>query len=115
MYQIEGTTIRLTRGDSLAIQLQLMQGDEEYTPQEGDSIKFGLKSKLNAARTAFVENTPLVEKAISTSDMMLRLDPEDTKSLPFGNYSYDVEVTLSDGKVDTVISNAYFILKPEVI
>lgn len=115
MYQIEGTTIRLTRGDSLAIRLQLMRGDDEYTPQEGDSIQFGLKSKLNAARTAFVENTPLVEKAISTSDMMLRLDPEDTKSLPFGNYSYDVEVTLSDGKVDTVISNAYFILKPEVI
>lgn len=115
MYQIEGTTIRLTRGDSLAIQLQLMQGDEEYTPQEGDSIKFGLKSKLNAAKTAFIEQTPLVEKTISIDDMMLRLAPEDTKSLPFGNYSYDIEVTLSDGRVDTVISNAYFILKPEVV
>ena len=115
MYQIEGTTIRLTRGDSLAIQLQLMQGDEEYTPQEGDSIKFGLKSKLNAAKTAFIEQTPLVEKTISIDDMMLRLSPEDTKSLPFGNYSYDIEVMLSDGRVDTVISNAYFILKPEVV
>lgn len=115
MYQIEGTTIRLTRGDSLAIQLQLMQGDEEYTPQEGDSIKFGLKSKLNAAKTAFIEQTPLVEKTIPIDDMMLRLSPEDTKSLPFGNYSYDIEVTLSDGRVDTVISNAYFILKPEVV
>lgn len=115
MYQIEGTTIRLTRGDSLAIQLQLMQGDEEYTPQEGDSIRFGLKSKLNAAKTAFIEQTPLVEKTISIDDMMLRLSPEDTKSLPFGNYSYDIEVTLSDGRVDTVISNAYFILKPEVV
>ncbi len=115
MYSIDGTTIRLTRGDSLVVQLELTQDGEPYTPAEGDSIAFGLKSKLNASKTAFVDAEPLVEKAILTDDMTLRLAPADTKDLPFGNYAYDIEVTLASGQVDTVINNARFILQPEVV
>ena len=47
--------------------------------------------------------------------MTLKLEPEDTKGLKFGSYYYDVEVTLSDGRVDTVINNAPFIVLPEVV
>lgn len=114
---VKENTIKLTRGDSLVLQLQLKQksNGEEYTPQEGDTILFGLKSRLNSSRTAYVEKEPLVEKSISISDMMLRLDPEDTKSLPFGDYAYDIEITFADGKVDTPINSAPFVLLSEVV
>lgn len=117
MYVVDGKTIKLTRGDTLVIQLQLKlkTTGEEYTPQEGDAVRFGLKSRLNASRTSYIEREPLIEKSISIDDMLLRLDPEDTKNLPFGDYRYDIEVTFSDGKVDTVINDAPFVLLPEVV
>lgn len=114
MHEIIGNTIKLTRGDSLVTELALSKSGAAYEPQEGDKIMFAIKSKLNSTRTSYIEQTPLVAKEIPTSDMTLRIDPDDTKSLPFGSYSYDVEVTLSDGTVDTVINNAPFVLMPEV-
>lgn len=35
--------------------------------------------------------------------MELRLNSQDTKQLDVGQYYYDVEITLSNGYVDTVI------------
>jgi hypothetical protein len=46
--------------------------------------------------------------------MILELDPEDTKPLPFGSYTYDIEITFANGIVDTFICEARFILTPEV-
>lgn len=114
MHEIIGDTIKLTRGDSLVTELALSRGGAVYEPQEGDKIMFAIKSKLNSTRTSYIEQTPLFAKEIPTSDMTLRIDPADTKSLPFGSYCYDVEVALSDGTVDTVINNAPFVLMPEV-
>lgn len=116
MFSIIGNTIKLTRGDSFAAEfwLKYKQTGEAYEPQAGDSILFAVKSKLNAARTEYIEEDPLIQKTISINDMTLRLAPEDTKELPFGSYFYDIEVTLADGTVDTVINNATFLLVPEV-
>ena len=115
MYSVDGTKITLTRGDTFAATLELTQAGEPYTPVEGDSIKFGIKKALNISRTAYINPEPLLEKAIPITDMTLRLAPRDTEPLPFGSYYYDVEVTLANGAVDTVINNAPFVLMPEVI
>ena len=115
MYSVDGTKITLTRGDTFAATLALTQAGEPYTPVEGDSIKFGIKKALNVSRTAYINPEPLLEKAIPITDMTLRLAPRDTEPLPFGSYFYDIEVTLANGTVDTVINNAIFLLVPEVI
>lgn len=117
MFTISGTTISMPRGDTFEAELTLKYKStgEPYTPASGDTIRFGLKSALNAARTEYIENEPLVLKEISTSDMVLRLAPGDTKELAFGTYRYDIEITFADGKVDTPINSAPFNLLPEVV
>lgn len=115
MYSIEGTTITLTRGDTMIAEVAAFNGDEPYIPQEGDSFRFVMKSnKLNGKKTEYIDPQPLVTKEIPTDTMLLRIDPEDTKPLGFGNYVYDIELTYADGKVDTFINNAAITLIPEV-
>ena len=116
MFNIKNNKITLTRGDSMAAEIALTTGEgDPYEPQEGDTIRFVLKSeRMNPSRSAYMDRVPLIEKPIATGDMTLRLIPGDTKKLPFGNYCYDIEITFADGYVDTFINNEEFILAPEV-
>lgn len=114
MYRVDGNKITMTRGDTLIIQVGISQGDEPYTPQAGDSVRFAVKSRLNNKGTAFKEAEPLINKEIPTDTMLLTLDPEDTKQLPFGEYAYDIEITFDNGVVDTFITNSPLIIEPEV-
>ena len=114
MFTISGTTIKLTRGDTFSAELALTKNGAVYTPVNGDSILFAVKTKLNANRTKYMEEQPIICKEIPIDTMILTLSPSDTADLPFGSYSYDIQVTLADGQVDTVINNAAFVIAPEV-
>ena len=115
MYSVTGTTIRMTRGDTLIISVGLSHDGETYTPDENDSIRFIVcRRKLNTNKTAYEDPTVLIEKAIPVDSMILRLDPNDTKALEFGTYAYDMEITFADGRIDTFIEGQKFIISPEV-
>lgn len=115
MTTVTGTTINMTRGDTLRVQVGIEMDGETYTPAEGDSVAFYLKhAALNSKRTAFKDAEPLLTKEVPTATMVLELDPEDTKPLEFGEYAYDLEITFSNGTVDTFINNATLTLLPEV-
>lgn len=115
MINIEGTTITMTRGDTLRIFIELKRDNEIYTPVSGDEVRFALKRPIfNAKRTEYKEEFPLLYKVIPNDTMVLELEPEDTKSLGFGEYVYDLQITFSDGTVDTFISTATLKLTPEV-
>ena len=112
---IDGTSITMTRGDTMKAAITLTKDGEPYEPAAGDSIRFALKhTTLNANKTDYADTTPLILKQIPTDTMELTLDPEDTKGLAFGSYIYDIEVTFADGSVDTVIPTAGFRITPEV-
>ena len=114
-YSVQGTTIRLTRGDSLILQVVILRNNEIYTPQEGDKVRFALKrNMMNPEKTRYLDKNPLVVKDIPIKTLILRLDSEDTKFLEFGNYIYDIEITFANGLVDTFIADAAFIITPEV-
>ena len=114
MYKVEGTTITMTRGDTLLVQVGITRDGTAYTPEAGDSVRFAVKSELNRDGTDFKEATPLVLKNIPIETMILQLDPDDTKGLAFRSYKYDIEITFADGKVDTFICDADFVITPEV-
>lgn len=108
MYEINGTSITLTRGDSFYTQVGMKNEDgTEYTPQEGDSVRFALKRFYDDAE-------PLIEKAIPIDTLILHLEPSDTKDLSFGEYVYDIELTKANGDVDTFIYKASFTIDNEV-
>lgn len=110
MYEINGTTIKLTRGDTFKVTVipKWKGTGEEYTPAQGDVIRFALK------RSVYTDVEPLIEKNIPTDTMLLHLQPSDTKQLAFGDYIYDIEITFANGDVDTFIQEARFTLLPEV-
>lgn len=109
MLTINGTTITLTRGDSASIKLSLTNKDDgsPYDPIEGDSIRFAVSKQ-------FGTESPLILLAIPTDTLTLEISPEDTKSLPFGSYKYDIEITYADGRVETFIAKADFVVDKEV-
>ena len=109
MVEIDGTTIKMTRGDTLHTQVILLDAqDQEYVPQEGDVIRF-------VAKKACTDPEPLIEKLIPNDTMFLVLDPADTKELEApGTYVYDCEITFANGDVDTFINKAKLKLVEEV-
>lgn len=109
MVSISGTTIKMTRGDTLRVILTLQ--DEEgniYTPVAEDHIRFAMKRTYN-------DSTPLLLKDIPYDTLELWLEPSDTSKLPQpSTYVYDIEITYANGDVDTFIDKAKFMLSEEV-
>lgn len=107
-YSVSGTTITLTRGDSFYAQLSITDADgNEYVPSSDDYIRFAMKKKIT-------DDEPLLIKEIPYDTLILTLDPEDTSSLSFGSYIYDVELTTSDGFVNTFITKSTIKITEEV-
>lgn len=105
MYSINGTTIKLTQGDTFRCQVCITQDGQPYELQEGDTVRFAMKRN-------FVSQTILLQKILPIS-LLLILNPEDTKELQTGEYVYELEMTFSGGDVDTFIQGK-FVLTPEV-
>lgn len=115
MVEVKGTTIEMTRGDTLDVKVNIMQGSSPYEIQSGDSVRFALKSaKMNSKRTEYVDEEPLLVVNIPVDTLILRIESEATKPFGFGDYVYDIQMTFADGRVDTFITNAKFVLLPEV-
>lgn len=111
----KNNTIEMTRGDTLLVHVALTVDGEPYEPAEGDSIRFAVKSNdMDIKKTAFRDSTPLIVRDIPTDTLLLRLDPEDTKALAFGDYVYDIQLTRSNGFVNTFIADSRLTLLREV-
>ncbi len=107
-YSINGTTITLTRGDSLEAHIAISKADgTPYTPNDNDRIRFAMKEY-------YTDPAPILIKEIPVSTMTLILEPSDTSKLSFGEYVYDVQLTKANGKTDTFISKAKIIISEEV-
>lgn len=115
MTNVTGTTITMTRGDTLRVQIAITRDDEPYVPVSGDAVNFYLKhAAMNGKRTAYKDENPLVSKTVPIETMILELLPTDTKTLDFGEYVYDLQITFENGTVDTFINNASLEIVPEV-
>ena len=99
MYIIkEDNSIEMVRGDSADFDIYLPIRDEqgeiigEYELQPGDVLLFTVKKNTNTDDIIFQKSGQHVE-----------ILPEDTETLPYGKYVYDVELTYASGFRDTVI------------
>ena len=112
---IKGTSITLTRGDTLRVKINITLDGEEYIPTSGDTIRFAVKHPImNSKQTAYKDIQPLLIKQIPYDTMILELEPSDTKTFDFGTYVYDIQITFSDGTVDTFITEASLKITPQV-
>ena len=104
MFQIEDNAITITRGDSARIDITVYDAHgEEYELQEGDALVFTVKSSVNDK-----------EKLIQKSGAVININPQDTQDLDYGKYVYDVQITLANGTVNTIIEPSVFKIASEV-
>lgn len=100
--------IELVRGDTLVLTLNLAQNDETFTPEEGDQIIFTVRKNYKG----LTNDAILLQKTVDLYDsIVLEIEPEDTNSLDYGSYKYDMEFDSWDGKVDTVMQGAFKLAK----
>jgi hypothetical protein len=111
MFKIfEDNSIEMIRGDSAEFDIEVVLVVDEDTDEEepyplgdNDVLVFTVKKYPN-------DGTALIQKTGS----QIVINPNDTKQLPFGVYRYDVQLTLEDGHVDTIIPPTVFRLLKEV-
>lgn len=106
MVTINGHEITMTRGDTLNIALMITDDTgAEYQLLSADRLIFRLARNF--------DETILVTKTLNNSSPSIVLEPADTKSLSYGAYVYEVEMT-SGSTVDTIIAKGKLILDKEV-
>ena len=106
-------TITIIRGDSGYVTVPLVevtnneQGEpveSEYVLQEGEILRFAAAKKWGAT-----EEECFIIREIPHETQRLYFYPEDTKNQKFGEYKYDLELTNSEGFVDTVLRSTLII------
>lgn len=94
--KIKKNNITMTRGDTVRVPIDITDDDGvSYIPTEGDVVRF-------AAKKAYSDEAPCILKDIPLDTLELHIEPSDTKNLEQPcTLVYDVEITLTDGTVDT--------------
>ena len=105
-YSVDGTKITMTRGDTVRIQVAIDIDGEEYTPAEGDAVRF-------AAKKAWTDEEPCILITIPNDTLILTIEPNDTKQLEFGAYNYDLQITFANGDVATFVTKAKLKIEEE--
>ena len=107
-FATDGNTIILTRGDTARMVVDIFDSNgDPYVPQEGDVIRFAVKKR-------YTDTSPIFRKVIPNDTLLLEIDPQDTAEMNFGDHVYDIEITYSNGAVDTFIAEQIFRVTPEV-
>ena len=102
---INGTAIRMIRGDTEVLTVSCEQ--EDGTPRpfvDGDTVYLTVSSVLKKQVTAFTEDGAAV----------FYLSHEETNDIPASRYKYDVQLTAKDGTVTTIIPPSDFVLEGDV-
>jgi uncharacterized membrane protein YkoI len=106
MLKVVNNAIYLTRGDTAILQLSIKQDDgSDYAIADTDNVLFTIKKSTK-------EKTVILQKSVM--DGKIKINPEETSSLEYGTYFYDVQLRKGDGTVATVITPFPFILSEEV-
>lgn len=117
MLNIDGNNnITLTRGDTLTLTVTLLHEVdpvppateptiEPYTPEEGDVIRFAVSKRYKAEAGYELK----LSKDIPHDTLTFTCSSAET-ALDYGAYFYDVEITHTDGCVDTFISGTLTIV-----
>lgn len=108
---VEGTTLRMTKGDSEGIKVSLRDIDGLAIPLEaGDTIYFTVKTSPYVTEKIFQK----VATEFVDGVALLSIDPIDTKALKPRQYYYDVQLSRADGRVKTIIKPSCFHVEAEV-
>lgn len=106
---IDGTTIWMTRGDTVRIELTLTDSTgAAYVPDEGDRVVFTVKK-------SYKDKDALIERDLDLTTLTLTINPEDTENFQMNkDYEYDMQLIKVNGDVDTFITPSILHIAEEV-
>lgn len=111
IYIDKNYNIQMTRGDTFVRKISLTKNGEEYTPHNGDVIRFAM-SKVYKGKSGY---SLLIEKVIDNDTLEWIIESQDTSDLPYGRYVYDLQITYGDtGYVETFADKKTLTLMEEV-
>lgn len=99
MFDVDGTTIKVIQGDTG--DLALTMGN--YVFEEGDTVYMTVKKDIKETGFMFQKVVTEFEENVAK----FHFDYEDTY-IPAGKYTYDIQCSLADGRIDTVIRPSVF-------
>ena len=106
MFKIDSDRLYITRGDTGRLTVSIRdQNGNKYTPSSDEIIVMTVKKSVGDESSLF---------SAQAKDCEIVITPEYTKSLAFGEYVYDVQITLSNGDINTIIPSNKFIVYGEV-
>jgi hypothetical protein len=115
MFKTCGNNIYITRGDSSTLAVDILNADgTAYSMVDGDVINFTVKKHATDAAALISKSTSDSTITVTGNEASIGINPGDTKSLDYGIYLYDVQITHKDGSVDTFITPTPFSVMEEV-
>lgn len=109
MFEITGITdtdIRITRGDTAFLSVDLYDDKGKYELKSGDKLELTAKHAIDDS--AYSMHITANDNAVFT------FKHSDTANLEYGSYVYDIQLTLSNGDVFTVIPLSHIVILEEV-
>lgn len=98
----------MIRGDSEPVTVNV----SGYTLSNGDKIIFTVKCSADDP-----DDDAILQKTITTfsnNSATIKINPADTKEIPFGAYWYDIQMSLQNGDVTTIVCPSRFIIAKEI-
>lgn len=99
MLKIQKNYIYLTRGDTAYLTIEL-EDDDEFGV--GDAVAFNVKSTLRDEANYLIHKEIAVTQKSNTLEV--KIEPEDTAKMSYGQYYYDVQLKRANGDVFTIIT-----------
>ena len=97
MLNINGNSIKLTRGDTAYIEITIYTPTGEvYELQDGDTLQFCIREFPKKQNN----RPPLLNKTFN--NRTVKILPNDTNALKYGRYYYDVSLIFANGDINTV-------------
>lgn len=108
---VEGTRLRMVRGDSGRITVSCTGADGAPRPFEaGRRWSLPSSGPIRTWRHWWRRRWPSRRRGEAVADLL----PEDTAALPVRSYAYDVRLRTAAGEVHTVVPRSELVLEEEI-
>lgn len=89
--------IAMARGDIHYERFVIMNPDGSESDLDFDNVHFTVKKSFKDTQYIFQKklSNGSIEK-LAPSDYQVKITPQDTANMPFGNYVFDIQVTYGD-------------------
>lgn len=109
--EIQGYNIAMIRGDTETIKVSCKDAQGVDVPlEDGDTLYFTVKTSVNKEEKEMQKVITEFPDGIAYINIL----PDDTKSMSFRSYVYDIQLNRADGTVKTIVPESKFTIKGEV-